>query len=181
LILQERMAGVGVNAKERVVMRKLLLTASVLGVLIGASVPLQATSLRLGPGDMAVQSDIDSSAVQIRRGGGGRGGMGMLGRSGSSMMWRTSRGHSGAAWRAHRGRGGAVWRGHRGHGVAWRHGHRRGGVWVGRPRWRVGWVGSGYYYNPAFYNRYYNPRWGYCRLVTWHGGRVCRWHRRPWW
>jgi hypothetical protein len=67
-----------------------------------------------------------------------------------------------------------AWRGPRGGGVAWRRG------WA-RPGWRVGWVGPGFYYNPAFYNRYYNPRWGYCRIVTWNGGRVCRWYRRPWW
>jgi hypothetical protein len=78
-----------------------------------------------------------------------------------------------------------AWRGPRGGGVAWRRGWRGGGVawrrgWA-RPGWRVGWVGPGFYYNPAFYNRYYNPRWGYCRIVTWNGGRVCRWYRRPWW
>ena len=75
-----------------------------------------------------------------------------------------------------------AWRGPRGGGgVAWRRGWRGGGVAWRRPGWRVGWVGPGLYYNPGFYNRYYNPRWGYCRQVWWHGGRVCRWARRPWW
>ena len=74
-----------------------------------------------------------------------------------------------------------AWRGPRGGGVAWRRGWRGGGVAWRRPGWRVGWVGPGLYYNPAFYNRYYNPRWGYCRIVWWNGARVCRWSHRRWW
>jgi hypothetical protein len=74
-----------------------------------------------------------------------------------------------------------AWRGPRGGGVAWRRGPRGGGVAWRRPGWRVGWVGPGLYYNPAFYNRYYNPRWGYCRIVWWNGARVCRWSHRRWW
>ena len=74
-----------------------------------------------------------------------------------------------------------AWRGPRGGGVAWRRGWRGGGVAWRRPGWRVGWVGPGLYYNPGFYNRYYNPRWGYCRIVWWNGARVCRWSHRRWW
>ena len=122
--------------------------------------------------------------VQVRRGGG--------------VAWRGPRGGGGVAWRGPRGRGGVAWRGPRARrrGLArperarWRGlaawtrvaGRRRclaGRLW--QARLAVGWVGNGFYYNPAFYNRYYNPRFGYCRIVTWNGGRVCRWHRRPWW
>ena len=68
-----------------------------------------------------------------------------------------------------------------------------GGVYVGPgygpgygyapppPGWGIGWVGPGYYYNPAFYDRYYHPRYGYCKRVWWKGRKVCRWERRRWW
>ena len=33
----------------------------------------------------------------------------------------------------------------------------------------IGWVGPGYYYNPGYYDRYYHPRYGYCRSVWYQG------------
>ena len=75
---------------------------------------------------------------------------------------------------------GAVrWRGPYGGGVAWRGPY--GGGYVRRPAWGVGWVGPGFYYNPGYYNRYYHPRYGYCRLTWYQGVRVCKWNKRRWW
>ena len=45
----------------------------------------------------------------------------------------------------------------------------------------IGWVGPGYYYNPGYYDRYYHPRYGYCRSVWYRGQRVCKWNKRRWW
>ena len=39
----------------------------------------------------------------------------------------------------------------------------------GRPGFGIGWVGPGYYYNPGYYDRYYHPRYGYCRSVWYQG------------
>jgi hypothetical protein len=143
--------------KEMMMMRKFLLAGAMLGLLVGVAGPMKATALTLDPASLSTPAIGDSMVVKAR-----------------AVAWRGPRG-GGVAWR----------RGWRGGGVAWRRGWRGGGVawrrgWA-RPGWRVGWVGPGFYYNPAFYNRYYNPRWGYCRIVTWNGGRVCRWYRRPWW
>ena len=155
-------------------MRKILLAGALLGLVMGVAAPLTATALTIGPASLSKPAVDNSMVVQVRRGGG----VAWRGpRGGGGVAWRGPRGRRGVAWRGPRGRGGVAWRrgpGWRGGGVAWRRGY-------GRPGWRVGWVGNGFYYNPAFYNRYYNPRFGYCRIVTWNGGRVCRWHRRPWW
>ena len=149
-------------------MRKFLLAGAMLGLLVGVAGPMKATALTLDPASLSTPAIGDSMVVKAR-----------------AVAWRGPRG-GGVAWRRGWRGGGVAWRrGWRGGGVAWRRGWRGGGVawrrgWA-RPGWRVGWVGPGFYYNPAFYNRYYNPRWGYCRIVTWNGGRVCRWYRRPWW
>jgi hypothetical protein len=55
-----------------------------------------------------------------------------------------------------------------------------GGGYVA-PGFGIGWVGPGYYYNPGYYDRYYHPRYGYCRSTWYRGVRVCRWHKRRWW
>jgi|SRR5690349_1085569 hypothetical protein len=154
--------------KEMMMMRKFLLAGAMLGLLVGVAGPMKATALTLDPASLSTPAIGDSMVVKAR-----------------AVAWRGPRG-GGVAWRRGWRGGGVAWRrGWRGGGVAWRRGWRGGGVawrrgWA-RPGWRVGWVGPGFYYNPAFYNRYYNPRWGYCRIVTWNGGRVCRWYRRPWW
>ena len=49
------------------------------------------------------------------------------------------------------------------------------------PGFGIGWVGPGYYYNPGYYDRYYHPRYGYCRSVWYRGQRVCKWNKRRWW
>jgi hypothetical protein len=49
------------------------------------------------------------------------------------------------------------------------------------PGFGIGWVGPGYYYNPGYYDRYYHPRYGYCRSTWYRGVRVCRWQKRRWW
>jgi hypothetical protein len=138
--------------KEMMMMRKFLLAGAMLGLLIGVAGPMKATALTLDPASLSTPAIGDSMVVKARA----------------------------VAWRGPRG-GGVAWRGPRGGGVAWRRGWRGGGVAWRRPGWRVGWVGPGLYYNPAFYNRYYNPRWGYCRIVWWNGARVCRWFHRRWW
>src|SRR5262249_12498176 len=156
------------GAMKEIRMRKILLAGAMLGLLMGAAVPMKATALTLGPASLTAPSVGDSMVVQVRRGG--------------AIAWRGPRGRGGVGVRGPARPGVAQARPGRGWvrgGVAWRGpGWRRG--WA-RPGWRVGWVGSGLYYNPAFYNRYYNPRWGYCRQVWWNGVRVCRWARRPWW
>jgi len=146
-------------------MRKFLLAGAMLGLLIGVAGPMKATALTLDPASLSTPAIGDSIVVKAR-----------------AVAWRGPRG-GGVAWRRGPGGGGVAWRrGWRGGGgVAWRRGWRGGGVAWRRPGWRVGWVGPGLYYNPGFYNRYYNPRWGYCRQVWWHGGRVCRWSHRRWW
>jgi hypothetical protein len=151
-------------------MRKILMAGAMLGLLLGVAAPITASALTLGPGSLVTSTDNSSLVTEVaRRGGGvafrGRGGRG-------AVAWRGRGGRGGVAWRGPR-RGGVAWRGPRRGGVAWRRGIR--------PGWRVGWVGPGYYYNPAFYNRYYNPRWGYCRIIWWNGAQVCRWYRSPWW
>jgi hypothetical protein len=160
-------------------MRKILLAGAMLGLVMGVAAPMTARALTIGPASLSAPAADNSMVVQVRRGGG----VAWRGPRGGGVAWRGPRGRGGVAWRGGR-RGGVAWRGPVRGGVAWR-GPVRGGVaWRGgwrRPGWRVGWVGPGFYYNPAFYNRYYNPRWGYCRIVTWNGGRVCRWYRRPWW
>jgi hypothetical protein len=55
------------------------------------------------------------------------------------------------------------------------------GVGVVGPGFGIGWVGPGYYYNPGYYDRYYHPRYGYCRSVWYRGARVCKWSKRRWW
>jgi hypothetical protein len=151
---------------KEIMMRKILLAGAMLGLLTGVAAPMTATALTLGPASLSTPAVADSMVVQVRRGG--------------AVAWRGPRGRGGVAWRGPRGRGGVAWRGPRRAGVAWR-GPWRGGVAWRRPGLRIGWVGPGLYYNPGFYNRYYNPRWGYCRIVWWNGARVCRWARRPWW
>jgi hypothetical protein len=49
------------------------------------------------------------------------------------------------------------------------------------PGFAIGWVGPGYYYNPGYYDRYYHPRYGYCRIRWYRGVRVCKWQKRRWW
>jgi hypothetical protein len=152
--------------KEMMMMRKFLLAGAMLGLLIGVAGPMKATALTLDPASLSTPAIGDSMVVKAR-----------------AVAWRGPRG-GGVAWRRGPGGGGVAWRrGWRGGGggVAWRRGWRGGGVAWRRPGWRVGWVGPGLYYNPAFYNRYYNPRWGYCRIVWWNGARVCRWSHRRWW
>ena len=55
------------------------------------------------------------------------------------------------------------------------------GPGYGAPGFGIGWVGPGYYYNPGYYDRYYHPRYGYCRSVWYQGTRVCKWNKRRWW
>ena len=162
-------------------MHKILMAGAMIGLLLGVAAPFKATALTVSPGSIVTPADNTSMVTEVaRRGGGvafrGRGGRG-------AVAWRGPRGRGGVAWRGPR-RGGVAWRGPRRGGVAWRGPYRGGVAWrrgYVRPGWRVGWIGPGFYYNPAFYNRYYDPRWGYCRILTWNGGRVCRWYRRPWW
>jgi hypothetical protein len=165
--------------KEMMMMRKFLLAGAMLGLLVGVAGPMKATALTLDPASLSTPAIGDSMVVKARA-------VAWRGPRGGGVAWRRGWRGGGVAWRRGWRGGGVAWRrGWRGGGVAWRRGWRGGGVawrrgWA-RPGWRVGWVGPGFYYNPAFYNRYYNPRWGYCRIVTWNGGRVCRWYRRPWW
>src|SRR5262245_2262061 len=56
-----------------------------------------------------------------------------------------------------------------------------GGYVAPAPGFGIGWVGPGYYYNPGYYDRYYHPRYGYCRSTWYRGVRVCKWSKRRWW